>query len=168
METKISQWLDSVTSFFNPGQHLPKCNRDIILGCEKEVAEVENTGTDEQKIESIMRLSWALVHSTQLEDVQRGITMLEASLSGTNSPSQKSEKLYLLSVGCYRSGEYSRSLQLVEKCLEIKPDWRQALYLEKTVIEQITKDGVIGIGISVTTVGLIAGGIITALASRKS
>ncbi|CDP11118.1 unnamed protein product [Coffea canephora] len=45
---------------------------------------------------------------------------------------------------------------------------RVALYLEKTVKEQITKDGVIGIGISVTAVVLIAGGIITALASRKS
>ncbi|CDO98361.1 unnamed protein product [Coffea canephora] len=59
------------------------------------------------------------VHSTLLENVQRGIVMFEATLSGANSPSQKSEKLYLLAVGCYRSGEYSRSLQLVEKCLEV-------------------------------------------------
>ncbi|CDP18015.1 unnamed protein product [Coffea canephora] len=84
------------------------------------------------------------------------------SFSKTNSPSQKSEKLYLLAVGCYRSGDYSRRPQL------IKPDWRRALYLEKTVKEQISKDGVIGIGISVTAVVLIAGGIITALACRKS
>ena len=45
------------------------------------MAEVENSGTDEQKSESIMRLSWALVHSTQLEDVQRGIAMLEGDFS---------------------------------------------------------------------------------------
>lgn len=46
-------------------------------GCEKEVAEANKGDSDEQKSESIMRLSWALVHSKQPEDVQRGIAMLE-------------------------------------------------------------------------------------------
>lgn len=43
--------------------------------CEREVAEAGDS--DVQKGESIMRLSWALVHSRQPEDVQRGIAMLE-------------------------------------------------------------------------------------------
>lgn len=46
-------------------------------GCEKEVAEANKGDSDELKSESIMRLSWALVHSKQPEDVQRGIAMLE-------------------------------------------------------------------------------------------
>lgn len=46
-------------------------------GCEREVAEAND---DKQKSESIMRLSWALVHSRQAEDVQRGIAMLEGEL----------------------------------------------------------------------------------------
>lgn len=42
-------------------------------GCEREVTE----SSEEQQAESIMRFSWALVHSRQADDVQRGIAMLE-------------------------------------------------------------------------------------------
>lgn len=96
-----------------------------------------------------MRLSWALVHSRQTEDVHRGIAMLEckqkfksislslstphtsmvfpllliltfaASLGSTTSPLKLREKLYLLAVGYYRSGDYSRSRELVEDCLKV-------------------------------------------------
>lgn len=44
---------------------------------------------------------------------------MAASLDATNSPQQKREKVYLLAVGYYRSGDYSRSRQLVERCLEV-------------------------------------------------
>ncbi|XP_026418187.1 mitochondrial fission 1 protein A-like [Papaver somniferum] len=114
-----------------------------------------------------MRLSWALVHSRQPEDVQRGIAMLEASLAGALTPLQKREKLYLLSVGYYRSGDYSKSRQLLDRCLEIAPDFRQALSLKKTVEDRIAKDGVIGIGIAATAVGLLAGGIAAAVARKR-
>lgn len=50
-------------------------------GCEREVAETANGESDERKNESIMRLSWALVHSRQAEDVQRGIAMLECKIN---------------------------------------------------------------------------------------
>lgn len=48
-----------------------------LQGCEREVAEARKDESDERTNESIMRLSWALVHSRQPEDVQRGIAMLE-------------------------------------------------------------------------------------------
>ncbi|KAK9289933.1 hypothetical protein L1049_008095 [Liquidambar formosana] len=167
MEAKINMFFDSVGNFFTGGDQIPWCDRDVILGCEREVAEAANGDSDELKSESLMRLSWALVHSRQAEDIQRGIAMLEASLHNTGTPLQKREKLYLLAVGFYRSGEYSRSRQLLERCLEIAPDWRQALSLKKTVEDRIAKDGVIGIGIAATAVGLIAGGIAAALARKK-
>lgn len=141
-----------------------------VQGCEREVAEAGKGSSDELKNECIMRLSWALVHSKRPEDVQRGIAMLETSLGGSNSPMQMREKIYLLAVGYYRSGDYARSRQLVERCLEIEPEWRQALTLRKTIEEKITKDGVIGIGIAataVTAVGLLAGGIVAALSRKK-
>ncbi|KAJ6380834.1 hypothetical protein OIU77_029684 [Salix suchowensis] len=119
------------------------------------------------KGDSIMRLSWALVHSKQSEDVQRGIAMLEASIANSSPPLLEREKIYLLAVGYYRSGEYSRSRQLVDQCVEIAPDWRQALDLKKTLEDRVAKDGVIGIGITATAVGLIAGGIAAALARKK-
>ncbi|KAG6690933.1 hypothetical protein I3842_10G038000 [Carya illinoinensis] len=165
MDAKISQFFDSIGSFFSGGDQIPWCDRDIILGCEREVAEAGDS--DERKSESIMRLSWALVHSRQPEDVQRGMAMLEASLANTSSPLQQREKLYLLAVGYYRSGDCSRSRQLVEQCLEIAPDWRQAQTLKKTIEDKIAKDGVIGIGITATAVGLILGGIAAAVARKN-
>ncbi|KAK3405408.1 hypothetical protein EUGRSUZ_K01630 [Eucalyptus grandis] len=118
MEAKIGRFFDSVGGFFKGEDQIPWCDRDIIVGCERDVAEAANGGSDELKSESIMRLSWALVHSRQPEDVQRGIAMLEASLANTNTPLQQREKLYLLAVGYYRSGQYSKSLQFVQQCLE--------------------------------------------------
>ncbi|MCL7039756.1 hypothetical protein MKW94_009908 [Papaver nudicaule] len=167
MEAKFSKFFESVGSFFSGGDQIPWCDRDIIQGCEREIAEHGDGTTDEAKNESIMRLSWALVHSRQPEDVQRGIAMLEASLAGVLTPLQKREKLYLLSVGYYRSGDYSKSRQLLDRCLEIAPDFRQALSLKKTVEDRIAKDGVIGIGIAATAVGLLAGGIAAAVARKR-
>ena len=43
-------------------------------GCERELADA---ATEEQRNDSLMRLSWALVHSRQTDDVNRGISMLE-------------------------------------------------------------------------------------------
>ncbi|XP_030525992.1 mitochondrial fission 1 protein A-like [Rhodamnia argentea] len=167
MEAKIGQFFDSIGGFFKGDDEIPWCDRDIIIDCERGVADAANDGSDELKSDSIMRLSWALVHSRQQEDVQRGIAMLEASLTNANTPLQQREKLYLLAVGYYRSGEFSKSLQLLQRCLEIAPDWRQALTLKKNVESRITKDGVIGIGITATAVGLVAGGIAAALARKK-
>ncbi|KAI7731341.1 hypothetical protein M8C21_033512 [Ambrosia artemisiifolia] len=139
----------------------------VIEGCEREVAEAEKGSSDERKSECLLRLSWALVHSKRPDDVQRGIAMLEGSLPSTTDPLQMREKMYLLAVGYYRSGDYSRSRQLVDRCLEIAPDWRQALTLKKSIEDHIKKDGVIGIGIAATAVGLVAGGLAAALSRKK-
>ncbi|KAJ9184955.1 hypothetical protein P3X46_004639 [Hevea brasiliensis] len=167
MDAKIRGFFDSVGSFFSGGDQIPWCDHDIILGCEREAVEAAKGDSDELKSDSIMRLSWALVHSKRSEDVQRGIAMLEASLANVSSPLQQREKVYLLAVGYYRSGEFSRSRQLVDQCLEVAPDWRQALVLKKTIEDRIARDGVIGIGITATAVGLLAGGIAAALSRKK-
>ncbi|XP_061342810.1 mitochondrial fission 1 protein A-like [Gastrolobium bilobum] len=168
LEAKLGMIVDKMGNFFSgKDQQLPWCDSDIIAGCEREVAEAGKESTDESMKECLLRLSWALVHSKRPEDVQRGIAMLEASLPGTDNPLQQREKLYLLAVGYYRSGDYSRSRDLVERCLVIAPDWRQAVTLKKTIEDRITKDGVIGLGIAATAVGLIAGGIAAAVSRKK-
>ena len=55
-----------------------------MQGCEREVAEANEGASEERKNESIMRLSWALVHSRQSEDINRGIAMLEGKSSAKN------------------------------------------------------------------------------------
>ncbi|XVE70679.1 hypothetical protein DITRI_Ditri10aG0089600 [Diplodiscus trichospermus] len=47
------------------------------------------------------------------------IAILEASLAASSSPLQGREKLYLLAVGYYKTVEYSRNRQLVEKFLKV-------------------------------------------------
>ncbi|CAO2822314.1 unnamed protein product [Amaranthus hypochondriacus] len=167
MDAKIGEFFESIGNFFGNGDQIPWCDPETISGLEREVAEAANA-SEEQKSECIMRLSWALVHSRRPEDVQRGIAMVEASLAKTStSPLEKREKIYLLAVGYYRSGDFSRSRQLVEQCLEIAPDWRQALTLKKHVEDRIARDGVIGIGITATAVGLVVGGIAAAVSRKK-
>ncbi|MBA0700135.1 hypothetical protein Goari_001705 [Gossypium aridum] len=186
MEAKVGKFFDSVTNFFSGSDQLPWCDADIIavskdadlgilptaipiegcsIGCEKEAAEAN--GSDESKNECLTRFSWALVHSRRTEDVERGIAMLEASIASTTDPLKMREKLYLLAVGHFRRGDYSRSRELVEQCLMVEPEWRQAQSLKKAIEDRITKDGVIGIGIAVSAAGLIAGGIAAALSRKK-
>ncbi|WRX35266.1 Fis1 [Theobroma cacao] len=166
MEAKIGKFFESVANFFSASDPLPWCDADIVAGYEKEVAEAEK-GSVELKNEYVMCLSWALVHSRRAEDVQRGIAMLEASSDSTTSPLKMREKLYLLAVGYFRSSDYPKSREIVEQCLKMEPDRRQAQSLKKAIENRITKDGVIGIGIAVTAAGLIAGGIAAALARKN-
>jgi len=88
-------------------------------------------------------------------------------LGNSGSPLETREKLYLLAVGHYRNGDYSKSRQLAERCLQIQPDWRQAISLKKAIEDKIAKDGLIGIGIATTAVGLLVGGIAAAVARKK-
>ncbi|KAL2895897.1 Mitochondrial fission 1 protein A [Bienertia sinuspersici] len=166
MDAKIGNFFESVGNFFGGGDQIPWTDAETVSGLEQEVAAASNA-SEEEKSECLMRLSWVLVHSKRPEDVQRGIAMVEASLANTNSPLQEREKIYLLAVGYYRSGDFGRSRQLVEQCLKIAPDWRQALTLKKQVEDKITRDGAIGIGITATAVGLIVGGIAAAVARKK-
>lgn len=49
----------------------------VLQGLERELAEGGSGVSEDAKKESIMRLSWGLVHSRRPEDVQRGVAMLE-------------------------------------------------------------------------------------------
>ncbi|XP_028099558.1 mitochondrial fission 1 protein A-like [Camellia sinensis] len=163
VKRSIRNLCDSVTGFFSSGDHMPWCDPNTIAGCEREVSEAANGVSDELKSERIIRLSWALVHSKQPEDMQHGIAMLEASLANSGSPLQKREKLYLLAVGYYRSGEYRRSRQLAEQCLEVFFSLSCILSEFVPSIAIFFSDGLIGIGITATVVGLVAGGIAASL-----
>ncbi|KAI3963258.1 hypothetical protein MKW92_050492 [Papaver armeniacum] len=53
--------------------YLDQCLED----CERDISEAGDDAPDEVKNENIIKLSWALVHTRQPEDVQRGIALLE-------------------------------------------------------------------------------------------
>eukprot|EP00249_Psilotum_nudum_P007948 c20933_g1_i1 orf=255-743(+) len=162
----MNNFLDTLGSIFGSSDRLPWTDADIIANCEQEAAGagiLESSG----RSESYMRLSWALVHSHQPADVQRGISMLEASLASMGGALQQKEILYLLAVGHFRAGDYSRARRYVDQALELSPDFRQATNLQKMIEDKIAKDGVIGIGLAAAAVGIVAGGIAAAVARRK-
>ncbi|GLJ16006.1 hypothetical protein SUGI_0265110 [Cryptomeria japonica] len=164
----MRNFFDSMASFFGVGDDLPWTDAHIISTCEREAAgEGAGLSKDSDMSDTIMRLSWALVHSRRSSDVQRGIAMLEAALSNDIGPTQKRETLYLLAVGHYRAEDYGRSRQYISQALEIAPDFRQALTLKKIVEDKIAKDGVIGIGIAVAAAGVVAAGLAAALSRRN-
>ena len=70
----------------------------LVQGCEREVAEAQNGSSDELLKECIMRLSWALVHSRQPEDVQRGIGMLEGERTYPRANGSERNKLLVVCV----------------------------------------------------------------------
>lgn len=57
-----------------------------------------------------------------------------------SSPLQLRETIYLLAVGYYRSGDYSKSRELVEQCLMV---WYLASYMFMSTIQSILHDDVI-------------------------
>ncbi|KAH7441019.1 hypothetical protein KP509_03G021500 [Ceratopteris richardii] len=114
-----------------------------------------------------MRLSWALVHSRNLSDVQRGILMLEAALDKKPDDDQKREIFYLLAVGNYRAGEMARARRYVDQALVISPDFRQGITLRKLIEDKIAKDGVIGIGIAAAAATVVAGGLAALLTKKR-
>ncbi|CAL5440938.1 unnamed protein product [Camellia sinensis] len=92
-------------------------------GCEREVVESANGVSDKLKSESIMRLSWALVHSKQPKDVQCGIAMLEVQ----NMSKEEFLKIQLItviskgSVGSKQSSSFEDTNSAKEKAKSIYP-----------------------------------------------
>nr|KAJ0227064.1 hypothetical protein LSAT_V11C100035020 [Lactuca sativa] len=94
------------------------------------------------------------------------------SLVDTNSPLQTREDVSTV-VGYYRSGDYSKSRQLVDRCLEVgqTSNFIDFLFIDfdfkfLICIFGLYFDGVIGIGIATTTIGVVFGGIVAAMARR--
>nr|GFA57226.1 mitochondrial fission 1 protein A [Tanacetum cinerariifolium] len=63
-------------------------------------------------------LIWALVHSRDSDDVRRGMGMLHGSLASTSDFREKKKELYLLVVGYLRCKCFTKSADIVDKCLE--------------------------------------------------
>jgi fission 1 protein len=161
-EAFFNNLTNKIEGFFTGGDSLPWTDSEMIASCELE-ASGEKAAVSGDNNASMMRLAWALVHSRNASDVQRGIAMLEASLAGVGAPTQKREVLYLLAVGQFRAGEYARSRRLVDQALSISPDFRQASSLKKMVEDKIAKDGLVGVGLAAAAVGVVASGIAAAV-----
>ncbi|KAH7441018.1 hypothetical protein KP509_03G021500 [Ceratopteris richardii] len=164
----MSHVFDAIGSFFGSSDTLPWTDSDVIQGLEQDAIGTRlGYDKESEKSESYMRLSWALVHSRNLSDVQRGILMLEAALDKKPDDDQKREIFYLLAVGNYRAGEMARARRYVDQALVISPDFRQGITLRKLIEDKIAKDGVIGIGIAAAAATVVAGGLAALLTKKR-
>ncbi|CAK9880899.1 unnamed protein product [Sphagnum jensenii] len=159
---------NKIGSIFGTGDSLPWTDAEMISSCEQEAYGEKSGMLKGDNSDSIMRLIWALVHSQNPSDVQRGIAMLEASLRGQGVEMERREVLYMLAVGQYRTGEYVRSRQLLDQALQIAPNFRQAATLKSLVEDKIAKDGLVGVGLAAAAAGVVASGIAAiVLGSRR-
>lgn len=164
----MPSFLDTISSIFGSGDSLPWTDAELIQNCERDAAgEGVGISQDSDRTENYMRLSWALVHSRQPADVQRGLLMLEASLGAKPGKGEEREILYLLAVGHYRAGDITRARRFIDEAMEMAPDFRQGATLRKMIEDKIAKDGAIGIGIAAAAVGIVASGIAAVVAKRR-
>ncbi|GAU22164.1 hypothetical protein TSUD_251920 [Trifolium subterraneum] len=85
---------------------------------------------------------------------------------GILSIQNQREELYLLAVGYYKSGDYLRSRDFVDKCLKIAPDWRQVLSLKAAIDDRI-KGVVPDLQTVAVVVGVAAGYIAAAMSCKR-
>ncbi|RZC84295.1 hypothetical protein C5167_047077 [Papaver somniferum] len=116
--------------------YLDQCLED----CERDITEAGDDAPNEVKNENIIELSWALVHTRQPEDVQRGIALLEGGLTQL----QIRDMLYIRSLGHYISRDFIKSLNGVCQCLQDAPDFWQGWYLRRTLLNRTETDGLLG------------------------
>ncbi|PWA48685.1 mitochondrial fission 1 protein A [Artemisia annua] len=127
--------------------------------------------SEEQKDAIRYPYSWVLVHSRQPDDIYRGVTMLKDSIETTSNPTQKKKEMYLRAVGLYRCQRYTKSAELVDMCLEIKPDCWKSLFLKEAIAyrrkKTEPKTKCILVDSAATPVEFVTG-ILTATTSRSS
>lgn len=155
----------SLASLFGADDTLPWTDAKLIALCEKEAGEAPGGPGSREQGDALMKLAWALVHSTRAPDVQRGIAILEGQINSRNAAQR--EVLYLLGVGYYRAGDYARSRRVVEQAIQVAPDSRQAHSLKKMVEDKIQSEGVIGVGIAAIASALLVGGVAAIAASSR-
>ncbi|GKE18269.1 mitochondrial fission 1 protein A [Tanacetum coccineum] len=95
-------WTDSETVFL----------WDCKFGC---------CSSEEQKDHVIRYLcAWALIHSRIPNDWYRGMDLVRGSVESTSiNPKQNKKEMYLLAVGNFRSRNYTKSEELVDRCLKV-------------------------------------------------
>lgn len=83
-----------------------------------------------------------------------------------DAPSMRREALYYLALGSVKIGEYTNARRYAESLLEKEPDNAQFKAVKQAIDDQVTQDGIIGLGVAggVVAIGL---GIMGAFLRKK-
>lgn len=114
--------------------------------------------------QSQFNYAWGLLKSNSLRHQEQGIHILE--ILYRSEPSMRRESLYYLSLGNFKTGNYTDAKRYIQTLLKSEPNNEQAQQLLKSIEDQITKDGLIGIGVAggILAVGV---GIVGALVRKN-
>lgn len=114
--------------------------------------------------QSLFNYAWGLL-KTDSHRMQKQALEILATLY-RDVPSLRRELLYYLALGSVKIGEFSNARRYADSLLEKEPDNAQFKALKQAIDDQVTQDGLIGLGIAggVLAVGL---GVLGALVRKK-
>ncbi|CCD22403.1 Fis1p NDAI_0A02450 [Naumovozyma dairenensis CBS 421] len=113
--------------------------------------QVVSEGGDLASIQSRFNYAWGLIKSQDINDQRLGVKLLTDIYK--QEPSRRRECLYYLTVGCYKSGEYTMAKRYVDTLYEHEPNNKQVKTLMDMVEDKIQKESLKGI---VIVTGLVA------------
>ncbi|GAB4815273.1 hypothetical protein N2152v2_002319 [Parachlorella kessleri] len=142
---------------------LPVTDSQLVRQCQRDYEEAAQHGGQEA-LDACYRLSWALVHSSEKRDIQRGLELCEAMLSGGSSDQR--ELLYLVAVSKYRQKRFIECRRSLKSLMEVYPEFRQAEALLEACEKEIVTDGLIGVGAGAAVIGIVAAVAAAALSRR--
>ncbi|KAK6455892.1 uncharacterized protein RJT20DRAFT_129276 [Scheffersomyces xylosifermentans] len=90
--------------------------------------------------------AWGLIKSDSYKYQQEGIWLLTEVYA--DDKSLRRECLYYLSLGSYKVGDYTNARRYIDTLLQEEPQNTQARSLKETIDENVTRDGLIGLGIA--------------------
>ncbi|KAI3430291.1 hypothetical protein D9Q98_004887 [Chlorella vulgaris] len=139
---------------------LPYTEAELIRQCQREYeTAAEHGGQD--ALDACFRLAWALVHSRESSDVQRGIELAEAL---TDSPGlEQRDLLYLVAVGKVRQRKYIDARRTLKGLMQVHPEFRQAGSLLEVCDKEVLKDGMVGLGAGAAILGAVAAVAVAAM-----
>lgn len=114
--------------------------------------------------QSTFNYAWGLLKTDRVPAQKKALDLLATVYR--DAPSLRREALYYMALGSVKLGEFTNARKYAESLLEKEPDNTQFKALKKAIDDQVTQDGLIGLGIAggVLAIGL---GVMGALMRRK-
>lgn len=112
-------------------------------------------GGDNASTQSKFNYAWGLIKSNDIAEQRLGIKILSDIYKDT--PQRRRECLYYLSIGCYKSHEYTMAKKYIDALSEHEPDNRQVKMLKQMIEEKIKDEAWKGLMIGS---GFVAGAAI--------
>lgn len=114
--------------------------------------------------QSTFNYAWGLLKSDRVPDQRKALELLSSVYR--DAPSLRREALYYMALGSVKLGEFANARKYADSLLDKEPDNTQFKALKQAIEDQVTQDGLIGLGIAggVLAVGL---SVMGALMRRK-